>query len=153
MFAGYLTDHAQVCQIVTTTAGAAGATAITSTAVDMAGYDGCLFVVAMGTIVTSGVQSIKLQQSSDDAAADDYSDIEGTNQTIADDADNTTFLVDVRSVQKRYLKLVVSRATQNSTVGAVYAIKYRKNFMGGALSNGTAVTGLERFNFPAEGTA
>lgn len=152
-FPGFLTDIAKPCQIVTTTAGAAAATAITSSAVDMAGYDGCLFIVTFGAIVTNGVQSIKLQQSSDDAAADDYSDIEGTSQTVADDADNTTFLIDVFRPQKRYLKCIVGRATQNATVGAVIAIPYGKHSRGGVLSAGTAITAIERFNFPNEGTA
>jgi hypothetical protein len=152
-FSGFLTDHAKPCQIVTTTAGAAGTSAITSSAVDMAGYLGCLFIVTIGAIVTGGVQSIKLQQSSDDAAADDYSDIADTSQTVADDADNTTFLIDIRNPQKRYLKLVVSRATQNATVGGVIAIPYGKKSRGAVLSAGTAITAIERFNFPAEGTA
>lgn len=149
----FLTDIAKPCQIVTTTAGAAGATAITSSAVDMADYEGCLFLVAFGAIVTNGVQSIKLQQSSDDGSADDYSDLEGTSQTVADDADNTSFIIDVKRPQKRYLKLVVSRATQNATVGVVYAIPYGKHTRGAALTAGTAITAAERFNFPAEGTA
>lgn len=150
----FLTDHAKPCQIVTTTAGAAGAADITSSAVDMAGYEGCLFLVAFGAIVTNGVQSIKLQQSDDDGASDGYSDLLDTSQTVADDKDNTSFVIDVKRPQKRYLKLIVSRATQNSTVGVVYAIPYGKKFKGGSLaSSGTAISGAERFNFGAEGTA
>jgi hypothetical protein len=148
-----ITDHAKPCQIVTTTAGAAAATDITSTAVDMAGYEGCLFLVAFGAIVTNAVTSIKLQQSSDDAAADDYTDLTDTAQTVADDKDNTSFIIDVKNPQKRYLKLIVSRATQNSTVGVVYAIPYGKNTRGAALTAGTGITAAERFNFPVEGTA
>lgn len=153
-FSGFLTDHAKPCQIVTTTAGAAGTSAITSSAVDTAGYLGCLFVVAFGAIVTNGVQSIKLQQSSDDAAADDYTDLEGTSQTVADDKDDKTFVIDIRNPQKRYLKLIVSRATQNATVGSVIAIPYgKKNRAADLSSAGTNIAASERFNFPAEGTA
>lgn len=152
-FSGFLTDHAKPCQIVTATAGAAGATDITSTAVDMAGYDGCLFIVPFGAIVSGATTSIKLQQSSDDAADDDYTDLAGTGQTVADTDDNTTFLIDVRRPEKRYLKLIVSRAAQNATVGGVVAIPYGKNSRAGVLSSGTAITAIERFNFPLEGTA
>lgn len=152
--AGFITDKAKPCQIVTTTAGAAGASDITSSAVDMAGYDGCLFLVAFGAIVTNAATSIKLQQSSDDGSSDDYSDIAGTSQTVADDKDNTSFVIDIRRPQKRYLKLVVSRATQNSTVGVVYAIPYNKDFSTSELSAaGTAISASERFLSPAEGTA
>lgn len=153
-FSGFLTDHAKPCQIVTTTAGAAGTSAITSSAVDMAGYLGCLFIVTFGAIVTNAVTSFKLQQSDDDAAADDYTDLTGTSQTVADDKDDKTFIIDVRAPQKRYLKLVVSRATQNATVGTVVAIPYgKKNRAGDLSASGTNVAGSERFNTPIEGTA
>lgn len=153
-YSGFITDHAKPCQIVTTTAGAAAATDITSTAVDIAGYLGCLFIVTFGAIVTNAVTSIKLQASSDDAAADDYTDLLGTSQTVADDKDNTSFVIDIRAPQKRYLKLIVSRATQNATVGSVVAIPYGKKFRSTDLSAaGTAISGSERFNFVAEGSA
>lgn len=141
-------EDVKIEQIATVTAGAAGQTAITSSAVDTAGYEGVLFIVGAGTITGGGVQSIKVQQSSDDAAADDYSDITGTNQAVADDADNTSFRVDVHRPTKRYLKLIVSRATQNSTFGAIYALKY------GARNRPVAsqLTG-EAFTAPIEGTA
>lgn len=149
----FLTDIAQVNQIVTTLAGAAGTSAITSSAVDMAGYDGCLFIVVVGPVVSGATTSFKLQQSSDNAAADDYSDLADTSQTVADDADNTTFLVDVKRPEKRYLKLVVTRGAQNATIGGVLAIPYGKHSRGAALTAGTAITAAERFNFPLEGTA
>lgn len=154
-FSGFLTDHAKPCQIVTTTAGAAGTSAITSSAVDTAGYLGCLFIVSFGAIVTNGVQSIKLQQADDSGGSpDDYTDLTGTSQTVADDKDDTSFVIDVRNPQKRYLKLVVSRATQNATVGSVIAIPYgKKNRTTDLSASGTAISGSERFNFPIEGTA
>jgi len=154
-FPGFLTDFSKPCQIVTTTAGAAAATDITSSAVDMADYDGCLFLVAFGAIVTNAVTTIKLQQSDDSGGSpDDFSDIVGTSQTVADDKDNTSFVIDFRRPQKRYLKLIVTRATQNATVGAVYAIPYNKGSRSADISAaGTAISGSERFLNVAEGTA
>lgn len=145
---GRLYENVKIEQIATVTAGAAAQTAITSSAVDTAGYEGVLFLVGFGAITAGGAQSIKVQQSSDDGGSDDYSDIEGTNQTVADDADNTSFRVDIHRPTKRYLKLIVSRATQNSTVGAIYALKY------GARNRPVAsqLTG-EAFTAPIEGTA
>jgi hypothetical protein len=152
-FPGFLTDFAKPCQIVTTTAGAAAATDITTSAVDMADYEGCLFLVAFGAIVTNAVTAIKLQQSDDDGSSDGYSDIVGTGQTVADDDDNTSFVIDFRKPQKRYLKLIVTRATQNATVGAVYAIPYNKGSRSDLSAAGTAISGAERFINVAEGTA
>jgi hypothetical protein len=146
---GRLYEDVRIIQVATVTAGAAGQTAITSAAVDTAGYESCTFIVGAGAITTAGVQSLKVQQSSDDAAADDYSDVLGTSQTIADDADNTSFYVDVHRPGKRYLKLVVSRATQNSTFGAIYALLSNPRRKP---ASHTTVTG-EAFASPIEGTA
>ena len=135
-------------QVVTVAAGAAAQTAITSSAVNMAGFEGVTFIVPIGPITTAGVQSLKIQQSSDDGSSDNYSDILGSSQTIADSEDNTTRYVDVFRPEKQYLKLVISRATQDSTFGAVTAIKW------GANRKPVTQTALgEAFSTPAEGTA
>jgi hypothetical protein len=136
----------QLC--VTTTAGAAGTTAITSSAVDTAGFRAVRFLVVIGAVVTNAVTSIKLQQSDDDGSSDAYSDIVGSSQTIADDADDTHIYSDIYVPQKRYLKLIVSRATQNATIGGVVAELY--------YSRRRPVTQTatgESYTFPAEGTA
>lgn len=148
---GYLTDRVKINQIVTTAAGAAGTSAITSSAVNMAGCDGVLFIVTLGAIVSGAVTSLKIQQSSDDGGSDNYSDVEGTNQTIADTADNTTLYVDMARPGKQYLKLVISRATQDATVGGVTAIQYARRTVG-ANTQGSNVSG-ERWISPPEGTA
>lgn len=141
------------CKVVigsTTTQGAAGSSAITSAAIDTAGFRECTFIVPLGTIVSGAVTSLKVQQSSDDAAADTYDDLLGSNQAIADTDDDKVKYVTIVNPQKRYLKLVVSRATQNATIGGIIAI------LSGARSRpvtqGTNVAG-EQFIYPAEGTA
>ncbi len=149
----YITDYANPIQIATVTAGAAAATAITSTAVDMAGYDGCLFIVPFGAIVTGAVTSIKLQQC--DTVGGSYADLTGTNQTVADTDDDKTFIIDIQQPLEQFLKLVVSRATQNATVGVIVAIPYHKSFRSTVLpvAGTNAIGGVERFTAPAEGTA
>ena len=149
----FLTDTVNPIQITTATAGAAGTSSITSTAVNMAGYDGCLFLVPFGAIVSGAATSIKLQQC--DTSGGSYADLTGTSQTVADTDDDKTFVIDIKRPQEHYLKLVVSRATQNATVGAIYAIPYQKRTRGSILpvAGTNAIGGVERFAFPAEGTA
>lgn len=144
------TERTKVFIAATTTAGAAGTTAITSNAVDTAGYDGVCFIVPLGAIVNGAVTSMKMQQSSDDAATDDYTDVAGTSVTIADTDDDKLKYLDVCRPGKRYVKLVISRATQNATIGGVIAILYsaRKR----PVTHGTGVAG-EQWCSPAEGTA
>ncbi len=150
---GYLLDHVKVNIASTTTAGAAGVTTITSSAVDMAGYDGVTFLVPLGTIVSGAVTALKVQQSSDDAAADDYTDVLDSAITIADTDDDKLKYVDILRPGKRYLKLVVTRTVQNATLGGIIALQYQKRFVSGSgITQGTNVAG-ESWDGKAEGTA
>lgn len=152
MIDGFLSDNVKITVLSTVAAGAAGATDITSDALDMQGFDAVLFYVPLGPIVANGVQSVKVQQADDsDGDPDDFSDLVGTGITVADDADNGARYVDVSRPQKRYLKVVFSRATQNSTIGGIHAFQYKKGSYSSA-SHATGVSG-EQHNAPAEGTA
>src|SRR5688572_19765776 len=97
------TEDVKITQAITIAEGAAAATAVTGAALDTAGFEGGCCVVLFGPIVANAVTSIKLQQSSDDAAADDYSDVAGTSQTVSDASDNTVFCIDFARVTKRYV--------------------------------------------------
>lgn len=146
---GYISDRTKIVIASTTTLGAAGTSAITSSAVDTAGFDGCLFIVPLGTIVSGAVTSLKVQQC--DTTGGSYADLTGSSQTIADTDDDKLLYVDVVRPQEQFLKLVVSRATQNATIGGIIAILYQKRTQGAA-SHGSNVSG-EQWLAPAEGTA
>lgn len=151
MAKGYLTDRSKISIASTTTAGAAGTTAITSGAIDMAGFEGCVFIVPVGAVVSGAVTTIKVQQC--DTSGGSYADLTGTSVTIADTDDDFLKYVDVFRPQKQFLKMVVSRATQNATIGGIVAIQYQKRFMAQTgMSQGTNVAG-EQWTSPAEGTA
>ncbi len=150
---GYLSDQVYPVSAITPTAGLAAATLVTSSAIDTeaTACDGVMFAVHFGTIVSGAVTSLKIQQSSDDAATDDYTDVLGTNQTVADTNSNKTFIVDIRRPGKRYLKILVSRGTQNATVSALaylYNLRQRPVTVASAQVGGT-----EKFVSPIEGTA
>jgi hypothetical protein len=130
---------------------AAGTTAVTSAAIDMKGFDSCTFIVAFGTITTDGVQSVKAQQSSDNDA-DTYADLLGTSITVADDDDNQLVVLDIDKPRERYLKCVVSRATQNAVVDGIFAIQYNAQVQP-VTHDVATVVGSEFHHAPAEGTA
>jgi len=131
---------------ITPTAGLAAATSITGSTIDTNGFTGVLFLVHFGTIVSGAATSLKVEHS-DNSDMSSNADITGTSQTVADTDDNKVFYVDINRPVKRYVRLLVSRATQNSTVSAV-AIPYGPN---DAPFTQTA-TG-EKFVGPASGTA
>lgn len=143
-----LSNSVSTQRVITVTAGAAAATAITSTAVDTANAEGVRFIVQMGAIVTGAATSLKVQHS-DTTTDGDYSDIAGTSQTIADNDDEEVFISDIRKPTKRYVRLIVSRATQNATCSAiaeVYGLRSQP------ATDGSGVT-RELFASPASGTA
>jgi hypothetical protein len=127
---------------------AAGQTAINSSSVDMQGFDGCEFIVAMGSITSGAVTSCKAQGSPDNTA---WSDLAGTSQTIGDTADNKLFLIDVPFPRHRYLRCVVSRATQDSVVDGVVALQYLPKVE--PVTHDSTVGGSELHHAPATGTA
>lgn len=104
-------------------ASAAGTTAVNSDPVDLQDYDGVVFVTSSGAIVSGGVQSIKVQEG-DASDLSDAVDVSGLAITIADTQGSQSFMLDYHRVVKRYARAVISRATQNSTFGEIYAICY-----------------------------
>src|SRR5687767_14358788 len=91
----------KVVQAATVTACAAGTSDVTSDAVDTAGFEGCLFIVPVGTIASTAVTSIKVQQC--DTTGGSYADLLGTAVTIADTDDDKTFYVDVTRPREQFL--------------------------------------------------
>lgn len=146
----YFTENNKISTAITVANGAAGTSAINGTALDTAGFDGGVAIVEFGPIVSGAVTSIKLQQSDDTGGSpDDFTDVTGTSQTVADDADNTRFVIDFKRTTKRYVRVVVSRATQNATCAAIY-IQYGARTKPVTQGSGTNV---EKFYAAAEGTA
>ena len=139
-------DH-KISQCSTVTAGAAGTSAINATSVDMSGFEQVTFVVPVGAIVSGAVTSIKAQGSNDNSS---FTDLAGTSQTISDTDDDKTFYVNVVKPSYRYVRLVVSRATQNATIGGIIGIQSNPKTL--PVSHGTSVSG-ETWVSPAAGTA
>lgn len=145
-----LSKNCKITQCMTTTAGAAGATSINGSTIDMQGWESVMFIVTFGAIVSTAVTSIKAQQGMTSNLSD-AADLLGTGQTIADTDDDKTYYIDVKDPRERYVRCVVSRATANATVGTIIAIQYGAKTVPVA-AHGTAVAG-ESWVAPAEGTA
>lgn len=132
-----LSKNLKIVPCFTTTAGAAGTSAITGDTIDTQGFGRVLFVVPIGAIVTGAVTSLKVQH--DDASGmGTVADVDTSSITIADDADNTTKYVEFVPT-KRYVRLYISRDTQNATFGGAHAIL--ADAFSGPVSQPAAVTG------------
>ncbi len=118
-----------------------------ASAVDMQDWDGVIFVLTMGTAATDN--GIKVQTSSDDAAADAYTDILGSQ--VLSDATEKTIMIDIYRPLERYLKPHAVRGT-STTLDALIAIQYRGRklpFNNDSAADNAAETHIS----PAEGTA
>ncbi len=130
---------------------ASGTASRNGASTNMTGYEWVLYVFKFATIAAGATTSIKLQQSSDNGSADDFSDIEGTSQTVANDDDNQNFLVLCKRPSKQYVRPVVTKDGSNAAAEMVFCIKGGGG--GPNLASVTDETTLESFVAPAEGTA
>lgn len=133
---------------ITPAAGVAAHTDINGAIIDLANALGVAFLVRFGVIVATAVTSIKVQHG-DAADLSDAADIEGSAQTVAATDDGKLFVADVRNPTKRYARVVVLRATEDSTVQAealVYGVR-------SAPITQPALTKVEAFGSPISGTA
>jgi hypothetical protein len=106
-------------------AAAAATTDVNGTGVSTAGWDGVLFVALLGTLTTTHQTSLKAQQSSDNASADDYTDIAGSSTgNMADGDSNKIILLDVFRPTKEYVRPVLDRGNANAVVDGILAIRY-----------------------------
>lgn len=128
----------------------AGTSTITPSAgIDMQGFNSCKFDVLLGAITSTGVPSIKVQQSDDDGDTDAYSDLAGTAFSAADTDSNKIISVEIVRPAKRYLKLILTRATANTVLDGIVAHLF--NSQGGPITH--VSIGNEQHVSPAEGTA
>lgn len=146
----FLHDEIKITRVLN--AVAAGTSVQAATAVDMTGFDGVLFIALLGTLTATQVTSLKAQQSSDAAVADDYSDLLGSNVgPLADGDSNKMLVLDVFRPEKRYVKPVVVRGTANAVIDGVIAIQYTARSL--PTAHAASVAFSEKTASPAEGTA
>ena len=139
------------CKIVTAGTYATGTADVKlpTTGVDTKGYDVAEFVLHLATIAAGAVTTAKVQQS-DDTTDGNFSDLEGTSQTIADDDDNGVKIFTIVKPTKRYLRLYVDKDASNA-VGAS-ALCYLHGAEIKPVTQASDVAG-ELHVTPAEGTA
>lgn len=96
--------------------------------IDMAGYDGVVFVVPITDSVSTGVATITVEGNtinSDSGMAALTGATATATCTVNDDLNDQLLMIDVRNPQKRYLQCVETSATANIAFGNMIAIKYK----------------------------
>lgn len=114
VLSGYLTDNVKITKVADHTA--AGTSDVTSSSVDMAGWDGVVFLTSVGTAASGNI--VTLHSSSDD------SNFSATTALKTSGSSDEDVAVDLQSPVSRYYKAVVTRGT-SSTCESIWAIQYR----------------------------
>lgn len=131
---------------------AAGTTAQNSSVIDMSGWDGVTFILAVGTLTATQVTSLKCQQGNVSNLSD-AADLAGTLVgPLADGDSNKCLVLDIYRPTDRYVRAVVGRATANAVIDGVLAIQYRGR-KSPVTQDTTTIAANEQHVSPAEGTA
>lgn len=129
---------------------AVGTTTITTSAVDMAGWDGVVFVALFGAI-TDGTPAIKARQGKI-ANMSDGADLAGTLTALAITDDDKVALLEVSRPQERYVDCQIVRGgATGAVIDGVLAWQY--NGRKQPVTQDTSVAIAEYHSSPAEGTA
>ena len=145
----YLTNASKLTLVVAGQADGQGDPA--GTGLNMAGFDGVLFVLIAGTITGSGTITMAAEQSSDDAATDDYTALTGASAQAVGSADSDLLLVvDVIKPSKQYVRVQITRAVANSVIGGVLAIQYMADEKAAATASAQLAAAIVQVAAPAE---
>lgn len=129
----------------------AGQGDVNGTRVNMANWQGVIFITTFGAITGGAATTVKVQQA-DGAGAGSGDDLLGTAITVADDDDNKAFIHDIYRPGDLYVGPVVTRANEDSVVKEILAIQYgpRKK---PTTQDADTVGGIETHRSPIESTA
>ena len=134
---GYIADNVKIDKIADYTA--AGTDAVTSSDLDMADYDGVIFLGSFGTAAVNNLLTMHHGAVSGSVAAS----VAATTPASSDEDQ----VLDVQHPIYRYVKCVASRGT-SSTLEDLIAIRYKSRSK--AIENEVAGTqSVDKFNAPA----
>lgn len=106
---------------------AAGQTKRTSDIIDMAGYEGCLFIAELGTVLENGTIDVFVEQNSSNTTVGMARLATTTVHTVtAADAAlaKSCIIVDVYKPKEQFLQCNITPATQNAVILGITAIRY-----------------------------
>ena len=107
---------------------AAGTTLRTSDIVDMAGYDGVMFIAGLGTLIEAGTLDVFVEQ--DSAAGGGTMARLATTTVLTLTAAHATLVkscivVDIYRPQERYVRANITPAAQQAVILGIVAILYK----------------------------
>jgi hypothetical protein len=138
------------CKITRVAASAVAAqTDVESTFVDMAGFDGVLFIALTGDVTATSALALKASQNTADSSSGAAEVVGAASFTAgASDADSKAIVLDVRRPRERYVRAILERGTANAVVDGIIAIQYNAKDL--PTSQAASVIASALINDPAE---
>ena len=122
-----------------------------STIVDTQDYDSCLFLLMFGALTAGQATAVKVQGGTVSNGSD-MTDLKGTGYTVLDADSNKIVKIDVvKPSGFRYLRLVVTRGTQNAEINGAIALAYNP-YRSPVTDDATTVTNTKVVVSPPAGT-
>jgi hypothetical protein len=103
----------------------AAETAVTSSVLDMSGYDGVLFIASLATVVDTSVLGLTAYENTANSTSGGTAVTNGAATFTASGSSNTLLVVDVIRPKNRYLYCTLTRTTANATLNNIVAVRYR----------------------------
>jgi hypothetical protein len=141
---GPLSSNVKITKVADHTT--AGTDAVTSAEVNMAGYEGVMFVTSFGTANAGNL--LKAQQDTATGMAS-AADLEGTSVTSGT-SDEDVWL-DVYKPREQFVRVYATRGA-SSTLESIWAIQYGPRYAAPDNTTSGTITGEQHVS-PAEGTA
>ena len=96
------------------TQAAAAQTAVNGDSVDMQGFESLVALVALGAVAAGASGTVKFQHRN--LATDNWADVANASVDFADDDDDGIVALACEHVRRRYMRVVVERASANSAI-------------------------------------
>lgn len=111
-------------------AAAAAQTALTSDVLDMAGFDGVMFVALTGDVTSTSVLTLNAYGNSANSTSSPTPVLQGaaTFTAGASDADSKALIVDVFDPALQYAFATLTRTTADAVIGGIIAIQYKAEY-------------------------
>lgn len=140
----YLTNQVKITKVADPST--AGTSTVTTSILDMAGYESVVFITSLGTAAAGNL--IKVQQDAENSTAS-MADLTGTS--VSSGSSDEDVWVDVYRPEKRYVRAQIVRGT-SSTLGDVWALQYGPRTLPVDNTTTGTITGEQHLR-PLEGTA
>lgn len=127
----------------------AAQTDVTGSILDMAEFDGVLFIALTGDVTTSSALALKAEQNTANSTSG-MAELSGSAAftASASDADSKALVLDVYKPRERYVRAVLERGSANAVVDGIIAIQY--GAMNKPTTHDASVIASALLNDPAE---